>query len=146
MKTCGLHHIQTSEFCDKHLTTRMVRREGLSFPQSRLGAVAAMKDKTPNRKIATPRVLSSAECARRTGVTVRTLRVYERVGLITPQRGANGWRIYGEREILRAPARRPQSKVARQRLEDRVRDITPISVVGPRALHRIGAIAHFHIS
>jgi hypothetical protein len=35
MKTCGLHHIQTTEFCDKHLTTGMVRCEKLSFPKSR---------------------------------------------------------------------------------------------------------------
>jgi DNA-binding transcriptional MerR regulator len=46
-------------------------------------------------------VLSSAECARRTGLTVRTLRVYERAGLIKPQRGANGWRVYGESEVRR---------------------------------------------
>jgi len=46
-------------------------------------------------------VLSAAECARRTGVTVRTLRVYERAGLLTPQRDANGWRVYGERDIQR---------------------------------------------
>jgi DNA-binding transcriptional MerR regulator len=45
--------------------------------------------------------LSSAECARRIGTTVRTLRVYERAGLIAPQRGANGWRAYGERELRR---------------------------------------------
>jgi DNA-binding transcriptional MerR regulator len=32
---------------------------------------------------------------------VRTLRVYERAGLITPQRSANGWRLYGERELRR---------------------------------------------
>lgn len=60
-----------------------------------------MKQKKPSRKTAVPRVLSSAECARRTGLTVRTLRVYERVGLITPERGANGWRVYGEREVRR---------------------------------------------
>jgi hypothetical protein len=41
MKTCGLRHIQGNEFCDKHLTTRMVRHAGMSFLQSRLGAVAA---------------------------------------------------------------------------------------------------------
>jgi len=46
-------------------------------------------------------VLSSAECARRTGVTVRTLRVYERAGLLTPQRSTNGYRVYGERDIRR---------------------------------------------
>jgi DNA-binding transcriptional MerR regulator len=48
-----------------------------------------------------PRVLSSAECARRTGLTTRTLRVYERAGLITPQRAAHGWRLYGECELRR---------------------------------------------
>jgi len=60
-----------------------------------------VKQKKPSRKTAIPRVLSSAECARRTGLTVRTLRVYERAGLITPQRGVNGWRVYGEREVRR---------------------------------------------
>jgi DNA-binding transcriptional MerR regulator len=46
-------------------------------------------------------VLSASECASRTGVTVRTLRVYERGGLLKPQRDANGWRVYGERDIQR---------------------------------------------
>jgi DNA-binding transcriptional MerR regulator len=32
---------------------------------------------------------------------VRTLRVYERAGLLAPQRGANGWRVYGEDEVRR---------------------------------------------
>jgi DNA-binding transcriptional MerR regulator len=60
-----------------------------------------VKQKKSSQPTAIPRVLSSAECARRTGVTVRTLRVYERARLITPERGANGWRVYGEREIRR---------------------------------------------
>jgi len=46
-------------------------------------------------------VIGSAECARRTGLTVRALRVYERAGLIKPQRGANGWRGYGQDELRR---------------------------------------------
>ena len=48
-----------------------------------------VKPKKPGQKSAIGRVLSSAECARRTGLTVRTLRVYERAGLLTPQRGAD---------------------------------------------------------
>jgi DNA-binding transcriptional MerR regulator len=60
-----------------------------------------VKQNKPNRKAAIPRVLSSAECARRVGLTVRTLRVYERAGLVAPQRGANGWRVYGEHEMRR---------------------------------------------
>jgi DNA-binding transcriptional MerR regulator len=60
-----------------------------------------VKPKKTKRAITTPRVLAIAECARRTGVTVRTLRVYERAGLISPQRGTNGWRVYGEREVRR---------------------------------------------
>jgi len=45
--------------------------------------------------------LSAAECARRTGLTVRALRVYERYGLVKPQRSANGWRRYGPKELAR---------------------------------------------
>jgi len=60
-----------------------------------------VKPKKRSEATSPSRVLSSAECARRTGLTVRTLRVYERAGLITPQRGANGWRVYGEREVRR---------------------------------------------
>jgi len=45
--------------------------------------------------------MSAAECARRTGLTVRALRVYERAGLIKPHRGANGWRSYGPEELRR---------------------------------------------
>jgi len=49
-------------------------------------------------------LLGSAECARRTGLTLRTLRLYERRGLITPARSANGWRRYGPRELTRLNA------------------------------------------
>ena len=45
--------------------------------------------------------LSAAECAKRTGLTVRALRVYEREGLIKPSRSAKGWRRYGEAELTR---------------------------------------------
>ena len=45
--------------------------------------------------------MGAAECARRTGLTVRTLRVYERHGLIEPMRSSNGWRCYGPAELQR---------------------------------------------
>jgi DNA-binding transcriptional MerR regulator len=45
--------------------------------------------------------LTAAECARRTGLTVRALRVYERRGLIKPRRTDNAWRLYGAEEISR---------------------------------------------
>jgi DNA-binding transcriptional MerR regulator len=45
--------------------------------------------------------MGTAECARRTGLTVRALRVYERHGLIEPRRTGKGWRCYGPRELRR---------------------------------------------
>src|SRR5690242_21135233 len=45
--------------------------------------------------------LTAAECASRTGLTVRALRVYENYGLITPGRSAAGWRRYGTQELLK---------------------------------------------
>jgi DNA-binding transcriptional MerR regulator len=45
--------------------------------------------------------MGGAECARRTGLTVRALRVYERHGLIEPRRTGKGWRCYGPRELQR---------------------------------------------
>ncbi len=50
------------------------------------------------------RALRAAECARRTGLTVRALRLYERLGLIQPARSASGWRLYGRRELVRLNA------------------------------------------
>src|SRR5262245_7049837 len=47
------------------------------------------------------RNLTAAECARRTGLTVRALRVYERAGLLKPPRSAKGWRLYGPQELAR---------------------------------------------
>src|SRR6266403_548117 len=48
-----------------------------------------------------PASLSAAECARRTGLTVRALRVCESHGLIEPARSGKGWRCYGPRELQR---------------------------------------------
>jgi len=45
--------------------------------------------------------LTAAECARRTGLTVRALRVYERLKLLKPARSAKGWRLYGPDELIR---------------------------------------------
>ncbi|MGD9740030.1 MAG: MerR family transcriptional regulator [Bauldia sp.] len=45
--------------------------------------------------------LTAAECARRTGLSVRALRLYERYGLITPRRTLKDWRLYGTQEIGR---------------------------------------------
>jgi len=45
--------------------------------------------------------LTAAECAARTGLTIRALRVYEDYGLIHPERTSGGWRVYGARELIR---------------------------------------------
>jgi phosphoribosylaminoimidazole-succinocarboxamide synthase len=47
------------------------------------------------------RFLSPAETARRLGVGVRALRLYERKGLVRPGRTLAGWRVYGPAEIER---------------------------------------------
>lgn len=43
----------------------------------------------------------AADVARRFGVTIKTLRLYEDAGLITPVRDAHGWRTYGQRQCER---------------------------------------------
>lgn len=43
--------------------------------------------------------LSPTETARRLGVTVKALRVYEQRGLVAPLRGENGWRAYGPGQL-----------------------------------------------
>ena len=53
------------------------------------------------RKTPSPESLTAAECARRTGLTVRALRVYERAGLLKPVRSSKGWRFYGPNELIR---------------------------------------------
>jgi DNA-binding transcriptional MerR regulator len=45
--------------------------------------------------------LTAAECAARTGLTPRALRLYEEHGLVAPHRTAGGWRQYGPQELLR---------------------------------------------
>ena len=45
--------------------------------------------------------MTAADCARRTGLTVRALRVYERAGLLKPARSATGWRVYGPADFER---------------------------------------------
>jgi len=45
--------------------------------------------------------MNAAECARRAGLTVRALRVYERQRLIEPRRTGKGWRCYGPQELRR---------------------------------------------
>jgi DNA-binding transcriptional MerR regulator len=52
--------------------------------------------------VTTPvRLFSPAETSRRLGVSVRALRLYERRGLVRPQRTEAGWRVYGPAEIAR---------------------------------------------
>lgn len=48
------------------------------------------------------RFLSPAEAARQVGASTKALRLYERRGLVTPQRTAAGWRAYGPEEMARA--------------------------------------------
>ncbi|WOH67976.1 MerR family transcriptional regulator [Bradyrhizobium sp. BWA-3-5] len=44
---------------------------------------------------------TAAETARLFGLTVKTLRVFERHGLVQAQRTAAGWRVYGPNDLLR---------------------------------------------
>src|SRR6218665_3973496 len=46
--------------------------------------------------------LSPAEAARRLGVSVKALRLYEQRALLMPRRTEAGWRVYGPDEIARA--------------------------------------------
>ncbi len=45
--------------------------------------------------------LNPSEAAKRSGVSVKALRLYEQRGLVTPKRTAAGWRIYGPDEMSR---------------------------------------------
>jgi DNA-binding transcriptional MerR regulator len=45
--------------------------------------------------------LSAAECAKRTGLTIRALRLYESKGLISPNRTPKRWRFYSTKELER---------------------------------------------
>ena len=46
--------------------------------------------------------LSPSEAARRLGVSVKALRLYEQRGLLSPMRSASGWRAYGPDQMRRA--------------------------------------------
>ena len=46
--------------------------------------------------------LSASEAARRLGVSIKALRLYERRGLLAPERTAAGYRIYAPDEMVRA--------------------------------------------
>jgi DNA-binding transcriptional MerR regulator len=48
-----------------------------------------------------PTLLTAAECAARTGLTIRALRVYEEYELIAPARSAGGWRQYGPQDLVK---------------------------------------------
>jgi DNA-binding transcriptional MerR regulator len=50
--------------------------------------------------------LSSAEIAKRFGISIKALRLYEQHGLLKPSRAANGntsaaWRAYGANQVTR---------------------------------------------
>jgi DNA-binding transcriptional MerR regulator len=45
--------------------------------------------------------LTAAECAQKTGLTVKALRVYERQGLLKPKRTQKQWRIYDSADLAR---------------------------------------------
>jgi DNA-binding transcriptional MerR regulator len=46
-------------------------------------------------------LLTAYECARRSGLSIRALRLYERHGLISPRRTSKQWRLYGTDELTR---------------------------------------------
>src|SRR5215468_6550262 len=48
-----------------------------------------------------PHWFGPGETARRLGVTIKALRVYEREGLVIPHRAESGWRLYGPAQIAR---------------------------------------------
>ena len=48
------------------------------------------------------RYLRPSDAARRLGVSIKALRLYEKAGLIAPARTSAGWRAYGPEEMARA--------------------------------------------
>jgi DNA-binding transcriptional MerR regulator len=48
--------------------------------------------------------LNAAACARKLGLTIRALRLYEQRGLVRPLRSEKGWRLYGPAQIARLAA------------------------------------------
>lgn len=77
--------------------------------------------------------LTAAECAARTGLTVRALRVYEDYGLIAPKRMPNGWRWYGKAELVRLNTI-GLLKTAGLTLSQ-IRQVTTLSERGPSLKH-----------
>jgi DNA-binding transcriptional MerR regulator len=45
------------------------------------------------------KLLTPSEAAKRLGVSAKALRLYEERGLVTPNRTAAGWRVYGPRDL-----------------------------------------------
>jgi Cu(I)-responsive transcriptional regulator len=43
--------------------------------------------------------MNIGDVAERSGLPAKTIRYYEDIGLVRPQRGANGYRAFGEREL-----------------------------------------------
>lgn len=50
------------------------------------------------------RFLNASEAAKRLGISVKALRLYEQSGLVTPVRSEAGWRAYGPADMSRAAA------------------------------------------
>lgn len=48
-----------------------------------------------------PRYLRASATARRLGVSIKALRLYEQAGLVAPARTAAGWRVYGPEDTAR---------------------------------------------
>ncbi len=46
-------------------------------------------------------LMGPADLARRLGITIKALRVYERQGLVKPRRSRQGWRVYAPEDIER---------------------------------------------
>ena len=55
-----------------------------------------------SREVLAAPFLNAAEAAKRLGVSVKALRLYEQRGLVAPIRSAAGWRAYGPAEMARA--------------------------------------------
>lgn len=47
------------------------------------------------------RLLTPAEVARRLGITIKALRLYEDWGLVKPERTERGWRLYAPEDVDR---------------------------------------------
>ena len=54
-----------------------------------------------DERLHTENWLTAADCARRIGLSVRALRVYEQHGLIAPRRTGKSWRLYGPDDLAR---------------------------------------------